>query len=170
VQRLLGIKPIYTFTRYAWIAFFLLTFWTTFAPLVLVLQILMENLFKVFLQIVKGTWIRFQEAFSRFEIFSPCFKCFSFDYNKTPPGWNSPLSVQEGFTNMKKDLDTNWKKFFSKYINLKYGYQLKILFWKFWNWWWCGPFALGYILSPFGINRQKRSRLRALYLLSPHLY
>jgi hypothetical protein len=34
VQRLLGIKPIYTFTRYAWIAFFLLTFWTTLAPLV----------------------------------------------------------------------------------------------------------------------------------------
>jgi hypothetical protein len=33
VQRLLGIKPIYTFIRYAWIAFFLLTFWTTFAPL-----------------------------------------------------------------------------------------------------------------------------------------
>jgi hypothetical protein len=26
---LLGIKPIYTFIRYAWIAFFLLTFWTT---------------------------------------------------------------------------------------------------------------------------------------------
>jgi hypothetical protein len=55
VQRLLGIKPIYTFTRYAWIAFFILTFWTTFAPLVLFLQILLKNLFKVFLQIVKGT-------------------------------------------------------------------------------------------------------------------
>jgi hypothetical protein len=54
VQRLLGIKPIYTFIRYAWIAFFLLTFWTTLAPLVLFLQILLENLFKVFLQIVKG--------------------------------------------------------------------------------------------------------------------
>jgi hypothetical protein len=40
-----------------------------------------------------------KEAFSRFEIFSPCFKCFSFDLNKTPPQRNSPLSVQEGFTN-----------------------------------------------------------------------
>jgi hypothetical protein len=49
---LLGIKPI--FTRYAWIAFFYLTFWTTLAPLVLFLQILFENLFKIFLQIVKG--------------------------------------------------------------------------------------------------------------------
>jgi hypothetical protein len=55
VQRLLGIKPIYTFTRYAWIAFFLLIFWTTFTPLVLFLQILLKNLFKVFLQIVKAT-------------------------------------------------------------------------------------------------------------------
>jgi hypothetical protein len=35
VQRLLGIKPIYTFIGYAWIALFLLTFWTTLAPLVL---------------------------------------------------------------------------------------------------------------------------------------
>jgi hypothetical protein len=79
VQRLHGIKPIYTFIGYAWIAFFLLTFWTTLAPLVLFLQILLEILFKVFLQIVKGIWIRFEEAFSRFEIFSPCFKWFSFD-------------------------------------------------------------------------------------------
>jgi hypothetical protein len=31
-----------------------LIFWTTFAPLVLFLQTLLEILFKVFLQIVKG--------------------------------------------------------------------------------------------------------------------
>jgi hypothetical protein len=54
VHRLLGIKPIYSFTRYAWIAFFYLIFWTTFAPLLLFLLILFENLFKIFLQIVKG--------------------------------------------------------------------------------------------------------------------
>jgi hypothetical protein len=46
---LLGIKPSFTFIRYAWIAFFLLTFWTTLAPLVLFLQILLKNLFKFFL-------------------------------------------------------------------------------------------------------------------------
>jgi hypothetical protein len=34
--------------------FFYLTFWTTFVPHVLFLQILLENLFNVFLQIVKG--------------------------------------------------------------------------------------------------------------------
>jgi hypothetical protein len=52
---LLGIKPIDNLTRYEMDCFFFsLTFWTTFAPLVLFLQILLENLFKVFLQIVKG--------------------------------------------------------------------------------------------------------------------
>jgi hypothetical protein len=35
-------------------ALFLLTFWTTLAPHVLFLQTLLEILFKVFLQIVKG--------------------------------------------------------------------------------------------------------------------
>jgi hypothetical protein len=38
VQRLLEIKPIDIYTRFAWIAFFLLIFWTTLAPLVLFLQ------------------------------------------------------------------------------------------------------------------------------------
>jgi hypothetical protein len=47
--------------------------------------------------------------------FLPRFKCFSFDLNKTPPEWNSPLSVQEGFT--------NWKKI--NYTNLKNTNQLK---------------------------------------------
>jgi hypothetical protein len=32
--------------------FFYLTFWTTFAPLILFVQILLENLLKVFFQIV----------------------------------------------------------------------------------------------------------------------
>jgi hypothetical protein len=36
------------------VGFFYLTFWTTLAPHVLFLQILLENLFKVFLQIVEG--------------------------------------------------------------------------------------------------------------------
>jgi hypothetical protein len=32
VHRLLGIKPIDNLAKYEWIAFFYLTFWTTFAP------------------------------------------------------------------------------------------------------------------------------------------
>jgi hypothetical protein len=46
VQRLLGVKPIYTSIRYAWLVFFYLTFWTTLAPLVLFLQILLKKSFQ----------------------------------------------------------------------------------------------------------------------------
>jgi hypothetical protein len=56
--------------------FFYVTFWTTFTPLILFLQILLENLFKVFLQIVKGIWMKLQEAFSRFEISPPISNAF----------------------------------------------------------------------------------------------
>jgi hypothetical protein len=40
-------KPIIISTRYAWMAFFLLKFWTTLAPHVLFCKVL-EILFKVF--------------------------------------------------------------------------------------------------------------------------
>jgi hypothetical protein len=56
--------------------FFYLTFWTTFAPLVLFLQIFLENLFKVFLKIVKGIEMILQEAFLRFEISPPVSNVF----------------------------------------------------------------------------------------------
>jgi hypothetical protein len=56
--------------------FFYLTFWTTFAPLVLFLQIFLENLFKAFLQIVKGIGIILQEAFLIFEITPPVSNAF----------------------------------------------------------------------------------------------
>jgi hypothetical protein len=107
------------------------------APLVLFLQFLCKILFKNLLQIVKGTWIRLKEAFSRFEIFSPCLKCFSFDLNKTPPQWNSPLSVQEGFSDF-------WRYFLPLFEHNK------ISIWKlyFKIWWWCGPFALGSYFLP----------------------
>jgi hypothetical protein len=85
------------------VGFFYLTFWTKFAPLVLFLQILLEKSFQSLLQIVKGILIRFREAFSRFEIFSPCFKCFSFDLQISPKS-NAPLSVQEGFNRYRLEL------------------------------------------------------------------
>jgi hypothetical protein len=40
--------------------------------------------FQSLLQIVKGIEIRLHTTFSRFEIFSPCFKCFSFNQTKLP--------------------------------------------------------------------------------------
>ena len=52
--------------------------------------------------------------------------------NKTPPQWNSPLSVQEGFTKF-------WRYFIPPFWTQK-GINLKNFIFK--NWWWCGPFAL----------------------------
>jgi hypothetical protein len=47
VHRLLGVKPIENLTKYEWIDFFFyLTFWTTFAPLVLFLQNLFGKSFQ----------------------------------------------------------------------------------------------------------------------------
>ena len=144
MQRLLGIETniLISIDMHGWFSSYLI-FWTTFAPRVLFLQILCKVLFKILLQIVKGTWIRLRKAFLRFEIFSPCLKCFSFDLNKTPPQWNSPLSVQEGFRyEFLKVVTPIWKGLyqFEKSINNKILIEnhefLKIR-------WWCGPFALG---------------------------
>jgi hypothetical protein len=149
-------------TRYEWIAFFYLTLWTTFAPLVLFLQILLENLFKVFLQIIKGIEMILQEAFIRFEI-SPLSQMPFLWLNKTPSEWNFPLSFQEGFwvrlwkCQLKDQLDTN----------LKYT-ELKLHSEKFEIRWWCGPFALGLIFSPPLALITKKQRTWEPYItLSP---
>ena len=119
--------------------------------------------FQSLLQIVKGIWIIFREAFLRIEIFSPYFKCYSFDLNKTPPEWNSPLSFQEGFNRYQLKLilgmllkmyqlkinipiwNISTKKFYHKIpiekTNINHHFE------SFWSWW-CGPFALGLIFLP----------------------
>jgi hypothetical protein len=137
----------------------------------------LENLFKIFLQIVKGIWIRLQEAFSRFEI-SPLFQMLFLWLNKTPPEWNSPLSFQEGFK-----IDTNFENLslnipieeiaIARYqlrfcflkvrisieilsdidTNEKYQLKLYLKILKLVVRSFC--FGLN-IFSPFGINRQKR--------------
>jgi hypothetical protein len=57
--------------------FFSLAFWTTFAPHVYFCKSFGKILSKILLQIVKGVGIRFQEAFSRFEIPPPVSNAFS---------------------------------------------------------------------------------------------
>jgi hypothetical protein len=52
--------------------------------------------FQSLLQIVKGIWIRLQEAFLRFEI-SPLFQMLFLWLKQSSPEWNSPLSFREGF-------------------------------------------------------------------------
>jgi hypothetical protein len=116
VQRLLGIKPIYTYTRYAWLLSFYLTFWTTLAPLVLLLKILLEKSFQSLFANSQRYMSKIARSIFKIWNFHPCFKCFSFDLNKTPLEWNSPLSFQEGFS--RYQLEIFWNSIF-------YIYQLK---------------------------------------------
>jgi hypothetical protein len=84
VHWLLGIKPIDNLTRYEWISFLLINILDHFCTTCLFLQILLENLFKIFLQIVKGIGIRLQEAFSGFEISLPVSNAFPLTKFKLP--------------------------------------------------------------------------------------
>jgi hypothetical protein len=54
VHRLLGVKQIENLTKFEWLAFLLLTFWTTFAPLVFVFANPFGKSSQSLLQIVKG--------------------------------------------------------------------------------------------------------------------
>jgi hypothetical protein len=118
-----------------WFSLFL-TFWTTLAPHVV-------NLFKVLLRIVKGKWIRVYKAFSRFEIFSPCFKCFSFGLTKLP------LNEIHLLVFKRVLIYHFWNTTFSPFLNI-IGYQLKISLWKtkFLKLAVVRSFCFGLILSP----------------------
>jgi hypothetical protein len=84
VHRLLGIKPIYSFTSYAWIAFFYLTFWTTLAPFVLFLQIPFWKVFSESFANSQRYMNRLHEAFSTFEISPPVSKAFPLTNQNSP--------------------------------------------------------------------------------------
>jgi hypothetical protein len=165
---------------YRWIAFFILTFWTTLAPLVLFLQILLENLFKVLFANIQRYMNKISRSIFKIWNFLPLFQMLFLWLNKTPPKWNSPLSVQEGFTNWKKikyfryqflknsSLNyTNWDRISLRNTNLKI--PIENNFPKFWNW--CGGAVLllwANTLSPFGINCQN-GVFRALFKFSSPL-
>jgi hypothetical protein len=131
---------------HGWLSSYL-KFWTTLAPLVLFCNVL-EILFQKLLQIVKGIWRRFSEAFSRFEIFSPVLKCFSFDQTKLP--LNEILLLV-----FKRVLDINFERGYTILkILSKIRYQLNILLltqiWKttFLKLVMVRSFCFGLILSP----------------------
>jgi hypothetical protein len=90
------------------------------------------EIYSKLLQIVKGIGIWLQEAFLGFWNFSPCFKCFSFNYIKAPPEWNSPISFQEGF-----EIDTNLKFYFYIWVENLISFEnipfeiLSFLMWSF---------------------------------------
>jgi hypothetical protein len=68
-------KDFRSINKNEWFAF-LLTFWTTFAPLVYFCNSFGKS-FQYLLQIVKGIGVRLEEAFLRFEIPPPISNVFT---------------------------------------------------------------------------------------------
>jgi hypothetical protein len=94
----------------------------------------------------------------------PLFQMLFLWLNKTPPKWDPPLSVQEGF-------DKSFLKYcFLPLLNI-IGYQLKILFWetKFLKLVVVRSFCFGLILSPPLAWIAKNGIMRALEGLSSPL-
>jgi hypothetical protein len=92
--------------------------------------------------------------------FLPLFQMLFLWLNKTPPKWDPPLSVQEGF-------DISFLKYyFLPLLNtIRYQfeiYQLKIR-------WWCGPFALGSYSLPLWHESPKMESLEPLKYFLPLL-
>ena len=86
--------------------------------------------------------------------FLPLFQMLFLWLNKTPPKWDPPLSVQEGF-------DISFLKYYFLPLLNTIGYQF-IIFLEtrnFWNWWWCGPFALGSYFLPLWHESPKTESL-----------
>jgi hypothetical protein len=126
---------------------------------------------KTFCNLVKGKWIRFLRSIYMIWNFLPLFQMLFLWLNKTPPQWNSPLSVQEGFGisnfeillffffehnkipiwNLSIENHTNWKTL----LKLGGGAILFLL---------CAN-----TFSPFGMNRQKRI-LRVKYKPFPNYF
>jgi hypothetical protein len=89
--------------------------------------------------------------------------------NKTPPQWNPPLSAQEGFdVNFEEGIPI-WNYITSKIPIWKYFFKTKLKRLKFWNWWWCGPFALGSCTLLLWHKSPKTESLEPFELLSPPL-
>jgi hypothetical protein len=107
-------------------------------------------------------WIRFWEAFSRFWNFLPLIQMLFLWLNKTPPQWNPPLSVQEGFdVNFEAGIPI-WNYITHKIPIWKSFFKTKLKDYNFWTWWWCGPFALGSCSLPLWHKSPKRESLEPL--------
>jgi hypothetical protein len=94
--------------------------------------------------------------------FLPLFQMLFLWLNKTPPKWNPPLSVQEGF-------DIPFLKYYFLPLLNTIGYQMKILNTKFLNLVVVRSFCFGLIFSPFLAWIAKNGVIRALEVLSSSL-
>jgi hypothetical protein len=87
-----------------WIAFFCLTFWTTFAPLVLFLQIFSKSFQNSFANSQRYMNKIARSNFSRFEISPPISNAFPLTKQKLPLNEVLPLVFKRVF-----EIDTNLK-------------------------------------------------------------
>jgi hypothetical protein len=96
--------------------------------------------------------------------FLPLFQMLFFWLNKTPPKWNSPLSVQESFKiSILKILLS--PPFEHNKIPI-WNFPMKITSFK--TRWWCGPFALGSCSLPLWHKSPKTESLEPFVkLFSP---
>jgi hypothetical protein len=94
--------------------------------------------------------------------FLPLFQMLFLWLNKTPPKWNLPLSVQEGF-------DLSFLKYYFLPLLNTIGYQLKIFNTKFLKLVVVRSFCFGLIFSPPLAWIAKNGIIRALELHSPSL-
>jgi hypothetical protein len=164
VQRLLGIKPIFTYTRYAWIAFFLFIILDHACTTCFVFA----NSFEKSFQSPFANSQRYMNKIAR-----SIFKIWSF-----LPLFQTKLPLNEILLLVfKRVLDINFERGSYQFkIILKVRYQLKtslipierLLLKTFWNWWWCGPFALGYISPPLALIAKNWVFWEPLFTFSPN--
>jgi hypothetical protein len=87
--------------------------------------------------------------------FLPLFQMLFLWLNKTPPKWDPPLRVQEGF-------DISFLKYYFLPLLNTIRYQFEIYQLKISNFkirWWCGPFALGSYFLPLWHESPKTESL-----------
>jgi hypothetical protein len=149
---------------------FCLTFRTTFAPLVLFLQIFFGNSFSKSFANSQRYINKISRSIFKIWNFLSLFQLLFLWLKQNSPWIKFSSLLSRGF------LDTNWK-FLT--INLKYGYwlryNLKDTNWKLYF----EKFEIGggailllwaNILSPFGINRQKRRPCEPYYFSPPMVH
>jgi hypothetical protein len=105
------------------------------------------------------------QSIFKFWNFLPLFQMLFLWLNKTPPKWDPPLSVQEGF-------NISFLKYYFLPLLNTIGYQMIKFFenTKFWNWWWwCGPFALGSFSLPLWHELPKTESLEPSKCFLPPL-
>ena len=123
MHRLLGIKPIYSFTRYVWFAFFLFNILDHICTTCFVFANLLENLFKVLFKNSQRYINKILRSIFKIWNFLPLFQMLFLWLNKTP--LNQILLLV-----FKRVLDISFEEVVPIWNSIK----SKITIWKIINW------------------------------------